>query len=390
MRKLLLAGQVAIAVCVLISAGLLLRSFALLQMVDPGLRAEGLLTFNIDFSERRYPSRERIAAFSEEVLRRVASVPGVDSAGLSSVLPLGGTAIDDPFSIEGRPLDLSRLTLAGHQNVSPDFFRSLEIPLVRGRYFTEADIAGSPAVAIINEQLATRFFANEEAIGRRIKLGAPQAPGAWVTIVGVVKDIPHRRIDSQPQPDWFLPQSQSPTRHISFFVRTGQNPLNLASQVRGVISAVDPQQPVVNVRTMEDAIGQTLAPRRFNTILSGLFGVVALLLAGSGIYSVVSYGMQRRRREIGVRVALGAQRSDVLRLALSEGMIPALIGMTIGLVLSLATARVLKSLLFGLTVYDPLTFVSMVLVLGMLAFLGCYLPARRASGIDPLAALRYE
>ncbi len=390
LRKLLVACQVAIAMCVLVSAGLLLKSFALLQMVDPGLKPQGVLTFNIAFSDKRYSSRERISAFCEDALRRISALPGVDVAGLSSVYALSGAAIDDPFSIEGSPLDLSRLTIAGHQTVSPGFFKTLGIPLVNGRDFRDTDIAGSPEVAIINQQMANRFFAGEDAVGRRIKVGAPQAPGAWATVVGVVKDIPHRRIDSNAEPDWYLPQSQVPRRYLTFFIRTSRDPLSLAPEVRNAITSVDPQQPITNLRTMEDAIGQTLAPRRFSTILTSLFAVVALLLSVSGIYSVVSYAMQRRRREIGVRVALGAQRLDVLKLALLEAMVPALVGLTIGLALSLSLARFLRSLIFGLTVYDPLTFASIGLLLGLLAFLACYVPARRASGIDPLAALRYE
>ncbi len=390
LRKLLVSSQIAVAVCVLVSAGLLVKSFVLLQRVDLGLNPRGVLTFEVGFSETRYAERALIAAFCEDALSRMRALPGVESVGLSSMLPLSGVAIEDPFSIEGRPLDMSRLTLAGHQSVSPGFFATLGIPLASGRDFSETDLAGSPDVAIINGEMSARFFAGEDPIGRRIKVGAPHGPAAWATIVGVVKAIPHGRLDSDPQPDWYRPQSQVPVRRLSLFIRSRRDPLSLAPEVRSAVADIDRSQPIINLRTMESAIGKTLAPRRFNTILAGLFAAVALLLAAGGIYSVVAYAMQRRTREIGIRIALGAQRRDVLKLALVEGMMPAVIGLAIGLAVALALSRFLKSLLFGVATSDPVTFTSIGLLLAAVALVGCYLPARRASRIDPLVALRYE
>lgn len=390
LRKLLVTVQIGVAVCVASCAALLVQSFVRLQAVDPGLNPHGLLSFELSLPEAKYSDGASVAAFTEAALIRIKALPGVEGAALGAVFPLSGTAIDDPFSIEGSPLDISRLTIAGHQSVSPGFFATMRIPLLRGRDFNETDSSAGPEVAIINRQMAERFFADDDPIGRRIKLGAPQGPAKWSTIVGVVGNIPHRRLGSQAEPDWYIPQSQTPSRKLSVFVRSQNNPSSLTATISAAISAIDPGQPIVNVRTMEDAIAETLAPRRFNTVLAALFAMVALLLAGGGIYSLIAYAMYRRTREIGIRIALGARRRDIVKLGLVEGAFPAVIGITVGLGLALALSSLLRSMLFGVTVSDPLTFASIAMLTTVVAILGCYLPTRRARRIDPVVALRYE
>ena len=392
LREFLIIGEIAVAACVLVGAGLLVKSFLRLQRVDSGMDPRQVLTFEIALPSLKYPNQPQVADFYERVLTRIAALPGVQSVGMSSVLPLSGVAIDDPFSIEGRPLDMKRLTVAGHQAVSPDFFKTLGISLARGRHFTNTDALGAPAVAVINEQMAQRFFSGEDPIGLRIKLGAPRAPGEWATIVGVVKNIPHKRLDSEAQPDWYLAHQQAPARRMTVFVRTATatEPLSFASAIRREVLAVDGDLPVTNMQKMADAIAETLSPRRFNTLLAGVFGFLALMLAAGGIYSVVSYSVLQRTHEIGIRMALGAQKSDVLRLVILRCLVLTVIGLAIGLPAAAGASRVVKSLLFNVSATDFATFALIGLLLIGVSLVACLSPARRAATVDPIVALRYE
>jgi putative ABC transport system permease protein len=391
LRQLLLVGEVAVAVLLLVGAGLLIHSFERLQLVKPGVAAEKLLTVEISLPKSRYPELTRATAFYDQLAERVAAAPGVQSASLSNLLPLSGTGSNDPFSIEGRPLDMSNLTVAGWQLVTPNYFQTLGISIISGRDFTEADHkTDHPSVTIINETMAQRYWPHENPVSKRMMLGAPQPDRQWLTIIGVARPVPHRTIASIPEPDWYLPYRVEPRRSMCLFVRTVGDPASVATEIRRLIWSIDKDQPISKISTMNEVIASTIEPRKFNTLLLSAFSAVALLLAAVGIYSVISYSVTQRRREIGVRMALGANAGDVMRMVLTQGMVPALAGIAAGLLAAFALTRIMSSLLFGVEPTDTVTFVLVSLLLTIVALLACWLPARRATKVDPLVALRYE
>jgi putative ABC transport system permease protein len=388
LRNLLIVGEMALAMTLLIGAGLMLNSFLRLQRVNPIVNAGKLLSVQINLPETRYPEAAQAVTFFQELIRRVESLPGVESASLSTVQPLSGVAVNDPFSIEGRPLDFNNAPVAGWQHVTPNFFRTLGIPIVAGRDFTERDITGASGAAIINEAMARRYFPNEDPIGKRLTLGLPRPP--WLTIVGVVKDIPHRGLESKAEPDWYLSYLGQPRRYAYLMARISGDPASLAAAVRSQVSAIDKDQPVTAIRTINEVIASTTAPRRFNTLLLSIFAAVALALTAVGVYSVISYSVTQRTQEVGVRMALGARPGDIIRLVLKQGLTLTLIGVASGVLGAVAAARVMSGLLYGVTATDPATFVAISLLLLIVATLACYLPARRAARVEPIAALRHE
>jgi predicted permease len=390
-RNAMLIGEVALSLVLLIGAGLLVNSFLRLQKIKPAIATEKLLTVEINLSDSRYRELEQASAFFQELVRRVKGLPGVEAVSVSTARPLNGFARNDPFAVEGRPLDPSNVSFAGWQMVGADYFQTLGIPLVQGRDLTLQDTdEAAPAVAVINETMAHRYWPNENPIGRRITLGLPRPDNPWVTIIAIAKDLPHRAIDSLPEPDWYLSRPLGPQRNQTLFVRTAANPSDLAAPIRNIVAAIDRNQPVANIKTMTDVVAETVAPRKFNMFLFALFAVIALLLAALGIYGVMAYSVAQRTHEVGIRMALGAQTSDVVKLVVGNGMSLALIGVAIGLVGAFALTRLMSSLLFGVTPSDAVTFVCVSLGLTLVALLACYIPARRATKVDPLVALRYE
>jgi putative ABC transport system permease protein len=390
-RNGLLIGEVALSLVVLIGAGLLVNSFLRLQNVHAAIATARLLTVEINLSDARYRERAQISGFYQELVRRVEALPGVEAASLSTARPLSGVARNDPFSIEGRPLDLNNPSFAGWQMVGANYFKTLGIPLVQGRDLTLQDMAeAAPAVAVINETMAHRYWPNENPIGRRITVGLPSSDNPGATIIGIVKDLPHRAIDSLPEPDWYLSRPPGPQHNQVLFVRTAVNPSQLAAPIRDVVAAIDRDQPVTNIKTMSDVVADTMAPRKFNMLLFGLFAVIAMSLAALGIYGVMAYSVAERTQEIGIRMALGAQKSEVLRLILRTGVMLTLIGIAVGVALALVMTRLMTTLLFGITPNDATTFAAVSLFLIFIALLACYIPARRATKVDPLVALRYE
>jgi putative ABC transport system permease protein len=388
LRNLLVVGEVTITMMVLVGAGLMLNSFLRLQRIDTVVEVDKILSVEINLPSARYTDPAQSTAFYQELIRRVESLPGVEQASLSNVLPLSAHARNDPFSIEGRQYKADNATWAAWQAVMPNYFRTLGIPFVAGRDFTWQDAGGVPGETVINETMARRYFPDENPIGKRISLGSPGPP--WLTIVGVVKDIRQRGLESEPGPDWYFPYSVQPSRYACLLLRTSGDRMNLVSAIRGQISAIDKDQPVSAVKTMNEVIASTTAPRRFNTLLITVFAAVALALAATGVYSVISYSVTQRTREVGVRMALGAQPGDVIRLILKQGLALTGAGVAAGVLGAIAAARLMSGLLYGVGATDPATFVAISLLLAIVAMLACYLPARRAMKVNPITALRHE
>jgi putative ABC transport system permease protein len=388
-REWLVVAEVALALPLLIGAGLLFNSFVRVLRAPTGVMAEQTLVAELNLPDTKYGEPVRAAAFFGELAQRVAALPGVAVASYSTRPILSNVTSSDPFSIEGRPMDIKQPNFAGWQRVAPDYFRTLGIPLVAGRDFTASDEAGAP-VALINEALAQRYFPTGDAIGQRITLGAPRPSNPYATIIGIVKDIPHRNVESPAKPEIFLGFARQPHLTAWFYVRVAGEPTSFAPAIRQTVLAIDRDQPVKSIQPLPTVIATTMAPRRFTTWLLGGFALLALILAALGIYSVNAYAVAQRTQEIGIRMALGAQVRDVLRLILQRGLTLVLAGLALGMLVSLAVTRWLKSLLFSVSATDPLTYGGVTLLLLLIALLACYLPARRAAKVDPMKALRHE
>ena len=389
--NVLVVAEVSLAVLLLIGAGLLTRSLLLLQETSTGITTDGLLSVEFDLSAATYSDAEHASDFFRRLVPEAQSVLGVQSASFGTNQPLSGTAGSDPFAIEGRKLDPSNLTSAGWQLVGENYLRTLGIQVMKGRDFTVADMQpGAPPVAVINETMAARYWPNEDPLGRRITLGLPRPDNPWITIVGIAEDVPHRAVGSKPEPDWYTSRLLAPQRHRYLFVRSAMPAAELTAAIRRKVAAIDPYQPLTSVKTMEQVIGTTTAPRRLNALLLGVFAAIALLLATLGIYSVISYSITLRTAEIGIRMALGANRPAILMMVLRKGIMLTAIGAAIGLIGALALTRWMSSLLFGVSATDPITYVIVLLVALGAALLACSIPASRATRVDPLIALRYE
>ena len=387
----LVVAEVSLALLLLVGSGLLVKSLLNLQRVDPGLVTQNLVSFEIDLPATAYREAGQVANFYRELGQRIENRSGVESVTFSTQQPLDGNAGNDPFAIEGRRLDPTNLTTAGWQLAGPNYLQTLGIPLIKGRDFNAQDTApGAPAVAIVNEKMAARYWHGEDPIGRRITLGLPRPDNPWVTIIGVAKNTPHRALDSQPEPDWYLSQTVAPQRHRYVLVRSVLPTSTLTTAMRSELAAIDPQQPLTSVRTMSEVVAATTAPRRFNTLVLGMFAAIALLLATLGIYSVISYATTLRTKEIGVRVALGARNRSILLLVVKKGMMLSLIGASLGSAAALVLARLMSTLLFGVSTSDPFVYVTAILLCLAAAALACLVPARRATNVDPLVSLRFE
>jgi len=390
-NNVLVVAEVSLAVLLLIGSGLLAKSLWRLQQTNPGITPEELVSVEFDLSATNYGGVEQASDFYRRLVTQVQSLPGVQSVSFGTNQPLSGTAGSDPFAIEGRKLDPSNLTAAGWQLVGANYLKTLGIPLVRGRDFTTEDMQpGARPVAVINERMAARYWANEDPIGRRITLGLPRPDNPWITIIGVAHDVPHRAVDSKPEPDWYASRLIAPQRHRYVFVRSALPAPSLTAAIRKTVASIDPQQPLTSVKTMEQVISTTTAPRRFNALLLGMFAAIALVLATLGIYSVISYSITLRTQEIGIRMALGANRPAILMMVLRKGLGLTLIGAATGLAGAFALTRWMSSLLFGVSASDPATYVIVLLVALGAALLACSIPASRATRVDPLIALRYE
>ena len=385
-RSVLVVLESAIAVLLLIGAGLLVRSLIQLQNTNPGFDAQNVLTMRLTLPMEKYSTPEKASSFFQELESRVIGVPGVESAGMVTELPLSGQLNDMPFTVEGRPpVTIDQAFGADFRRVNQHYLRTLRIPILRGRNFTDQEIRQSAKVTLVSESLVSQVFPNEDPIGKRLVMAMGGQP---FEIIGVTGDIRHGALEIQPGPMMYWPTYA--TGRTNLVIRTQGDPTSVTAAVRREVHAVDPDQPVSDIRTMEQWLETAVATPRYRTILLGLFALLAVVLASTGIYGVMSYSVAQRTHEIGVRMALGARQLDVLKLVVRQGMGLVLIGVALGLLSAIALTRVMSSLLFGVGARDPLTFVVVATVLSLVAFVACYLPARRATKVDPLVALRYE
>ena len=394
LRSVLVVAEVALTLTLLVGAGLLIQSFRRVMEVNPGFRPSNLLTMQVSVNN---PDGNQVSNFFQQLQENVRRLPGVQSVAVSNGLPLG-VANNPMFIVIGRPLpEKGKEPGATRYTVSPDYFKTMGIDLLRGRGFDDRDTPSSPLVMIIDEALAQQFFPNEDPLGKRIAQSTSGTPS--YEIIGVAQHVEQNSLDGQGsrRPQFYLSFNQIPidrlpgsTRRINVLTRTSVEPSTLAPAVRGEITALNKDQAVFNVRTMEQIVSQSVAPRRFSTMLLTAFALVALLLASIGIYGMMSYAVAQRTREIGLRMTLGAQRGNVLRMVIGQGMKLALLGVAVGLVASFALTRTMKSLLFGVSATDPLTFVGIAGLLTIVALMACWVPARRATKVDPIIALRYE
>lgn len=393
LRSVLVIGEVALTLTLLVGAGLLIQSFRKVLQIDPGFKAQNLLTMQVSVNN---PDGNQVVAFFSQLQENVRQLPGVKSVAISNGLPLGG-ANHPTFFIQGRPLpEKGKEPGAVRYTVSPDYFQTMGIELIKGRVFTPQDTATTPLVVVIDEALA-QHFPNEDPIGQRLSQSSSGTPS--YEIVGVVRHVEQYSLDGATTrtPQFYLNFNQMPAerwpgsvRRINLLTRTDVEPTTLAAAVRGQIAALNKDQAVFNVRTMEQIVSQSLAQRRFSMLLLSVFAIVALVLACIGIYGMLSYAVAQRTREIGLRMTLGAQAGSVLRLVIGQGMRLTLAGVVLGLVASFALTRTMTNLLFGVSATDPLVFAGFALLLTVVALLACWIPARRATKVDPTIALRYE
>jgi putative ABC transport system permease protein len=388
-RRSLVIAQMSLALVLLVGAGLLIRSFWKLQAVTPGFQTEHVLNAGLSLSFGDYPNSASRAVIFQQATEKLAALPGVVSVGAISHLPFGGRTLQQPFSIKGQSrLRGTNEAVADYRVVTPSFFETLRIPLRRGRWFDEHDTAETPQVFVINEAFARTYFPGVDPIGARFEGDSDLIKGE---IVGVVGDVKHRGLEAEALPTFYVSYRQSSTFPImNFLVRSQGDPAILTAAVQRELQSLDARAVVFKVRPFEDFVADSVTPRRFNLWLLGTFAVLAVILAVAGIYGTMSYAVAQRTREVGIRVALGAEASDVLTLVVGEGMKLIVVGVGIGLVGAFALTRWMKGLLFAVGANDPLTFVVITVVLMVIALVACWVPARRAAKVDPLVALRYE
>jgi putative ABC transport system permease protein len=404
-RNVLIVAEVALSLLLLIGAGLLTKSFLRLQAVSPGFDFNDLLVMRISLPKSQYSKPEKVGDFYEQLSGKIQNLPGVQSVSATSTLPLSGTNVRIPFTVVGRPpLSVADQPITQYRMTGPNYFRTMKIPIRSGRDFDTREAPGTQPVAIINETFARKYFDESRgsgrpcpAIGQHLMIDDNNTGPRDVEIIGVVGSIRHASLQADPAPEIYLTIPQIPeenvsllTNNMSWVVRTSVEPLTLADGIRRELQSVDRNVPISNTKSMEQLISTSLGPSRFNLFLIGIFALVALSLAGMGIYAVISYSISQRTQELGLRMALGAQKMDVLRLVVSGGLKIVLIGIAIGLSSAYALTRVLSNMLFGISVTDPSTFLSMSLLFILISLFATYLPARRAAQVDPIITLRSE
>jgi putative ABC transport system permease protein len=361
-----------------------------MERADPGFDANGVLTFRVSLPTSRYPSDSSITRFHEQLHTRLRVLPGVASSASVLTAPLSEQNVFTAITIEGQPAPPGQAMHAHRQAVTPGYFSVLRIPLLTGRTFTTADDASAPRVAIVTRALARNRWPNQSAVGRRFKLGQADSQDDWIAVVGVARDIKQFGVREGTTEGIYLPFAQSPPRTATIALRVAGEPTALAAPARKIIASLDPELAVFGVESMPQTLARSIWQPKLQALLVGAFAVIAVVLAAVGVYGVVSYAVAQRTREIGVRIALGAPRSAVLRLVLAQGARLTLVGIALGFAGSLAGAKLLAGLLFGVTARDPVTFACVPILLMLVAVIACYLPARRAASVDPAIALRAD
>ncbi len=390
LRSILVVGEVALSMILLIGAGLAMKSFLQMMQKNPGFNPQNVLTMSMTLPRAKYADGAKRLVFYEDFLKRVETMPGVEAAGLVNYLPLGGSNSSDSYLVEGLPEPPPGQEFIGRRRVcSPNYFQSMGITLLQGRGFTAQDRTGAEPVAIINEAMARQHWADGEALGKRFRFYGELARNPWMKVVGIIKDVNHE-LYSPATAEYYLPMAQDAWGTMVLTAHTTADPLTLAAAIRSEVTTLDKDQPVYNIRTMEQVRSMSILPMSFAGVLLGIFAAVALILASIGIYGVMSYQVTERTHEIGIRMALGAKTGDVLKMIIRQGMLMAGIGFAIGILGGFGIAQAMATLLVEVSATDWTTFVGIPLVLGGVAFIACYLPARRAAKVDPMVALRYE
>ncbi|MFY9553404.1 MAG: ABC transporter permease [Blastocatellia bacterium] len=389
-RSGLVVTEVALTLVLLIGAGLMIRSFYRLQQVNPGFNYEHLLTFNISLPQKKYPQDQQKLTFYDQLAEKLGALPGVQTVGLASGLPLGNNGWQTSFRIDGQPEpEPGHTPLTEAAVANPEYFEAMGITVLAGRNFTDQDRSDAPRVAIIDEEFARRHWPGEDAVGKRIRTGGDQGP--LITVVGIARRVKMDGLsEDSNRVQSYYPHRQLPWGGMTVVVKTANDPMGIISAVRQQVLAIDPDQPVFNINTMEQIRGDSIAPDRLTLMLLASFGFVALILAAVGIYGVMAYSVTQRTHEIGIRMALGARETDVLGMVIRQGMKLAVVGLAVGLVGAWLATRAMASLLFGVSATDPLTFAVISVVLAGVALGACFVPARRATKVDPMVALRYE
>ncbi|HKV40586.1 MAG TPA: ABC transporter permease [Blastocatellia bacterium] len=387
----LIVAEIALALILVVSAALMAKSFHGISQVDPGFRAENVLTASVELSSTRSSDTGSRETFYNLLLQKLEATPGVQSAALITNLPMSGHNSQAPFTIRGRDYDANGVPPSAIRHVaSKGYFKTIGVPLLSGRDFSDEDTDDARAAVIINQKLAFDFWKGGNAVGQQLKIGGPGSPNPWMTIVGVAGAVRQIGLDSEPAPELYLPYIQNPGAEMDVVVRAYSNPADLAPAVRAAVRSIDPLQPVASIATMESIVDRTLAGQRFNAILMSVFAAIALILAAVGIYGLMNYSVAERTREIGICIALGAGRNDILKLVVARGLKLAVAGVFLGAASAFAWTRLLASLLYGVSPSDPSVFIAISVLFIAVALLAAYLPAKRAMSVDPLAALRYE
>jgi putative ABC transport system permease protein len=391
LRSALVMGETALSLILLAGAGLLMRSFQNILQVDPGFRPDSVLTMHIALSDAEYSKPEQIRSFYSGLLDRIQKLPGVRSAGAASLIPLSGQSSSGTLTIDSQSVPMEDTEPEADQRVvTPGYFQAMGISLVRGRFFEDRDSDTAPPVAIVDESLAQLFWPNQDPIGKRVHPGGRGPSTSWVTVVGVVRHVRNRTLEARSRVEVYWPQNQRPSGAMTLAILTSGNPMSLAPTIQREVAAIDPDLPIYRVRTMTEVMGDSVARRKLALILLAVFACVALLLASVGIYGVTSYVVTQRQREIGLRMALGAGRGQVLRLMIRQGMGTILAGLGIGMLLALLLTRLIGGMLFAVRPADPLALGGAAILLMLVALFAIFIPARRASRINPMQALRYE
>ena len=388
LRSLLVIAEIALSLVLLVGAGLMIRSFVQLIRSDLGVRASNVLTMELSIPRVKYPEEQQRVNFYQELIGRIQNLPGVTHAAAVNYVPMGRSSSSANFRVDGQPAPpKGKEPLADYRVITPRYFEAIGTPVRQGRVFTEQDKKGSTPVVIINEQLARRYFPAGDALGKRLVISEEDGP---LEIVGIAADVKDEDLDEEAEMTIYRPFVQEPWWSMALVVRTNSEPTQFATLIRNEVRAVDAEQPVYNIKTMEQIVDESISAKRLAMTMLGFFAFGALLLAAIGIYAVMSYAVTSRSHEIGIRMALGAQPGDILRLIIGQGLMLTLIGVVLGLMGAFAMTRAMTEILYGVKATDPLTFGGISLLLSLVAFIACYLPARRATRVDPMIALRYE